>query len=352
MAVAFNSQGQAVTANPTVGTPKLRNDAGMEQSALQLSNLPFTVSVQVANLSANRSMPIGTSRITISLGGLLNIDTSSVKLNNSSNSISNYYTFTAVNIGGDVQIVGVQTGTVPPFFVDSIVFRAFATSVGNSFLTANIDPLIGLDDNDPNNNSSQASYTVTSTTLPVKLNNFNVVRVGCNIDVNYSAEEQINVNRFEVQASKNGTDFFSLGSIAAGFTTKYNGRYAITDAIKSSNLYVRLKTIDNDGQFQFSEVKRIAGTCDGGRSLVLSVYPNPIRSGSLLTINSREGSFNGKYSVSLLDVTGRTLTTQEMQLNNVSNFKFNVGNLTSGQYLLRVFNSELNESAVVGFQKN
>lgn len=352
MAFAINSQGQAVTANPTVGTPKLRNDAGNEQSALQLSNLPFTVSVQVANLSANRTMPAGTSRITISLGGLLNIDTSSVKLNNSANTISQYYNFTAVNVAGDIQIIGTQTGNVPPLFVDSLVFRAFATSVGNSFVTANIDPLVGLDDNDPNNNSSQAPYTVISTTLPVKLNNFNVVKVGCSIDVSYMAEEQTNVNRFEVQASKNGTDFFSLGSIAAGFTTKYSGKYQITDAIKSSNLYVRLKTIDNDGQFEFSEVRRIAGTCDGGRILVLSVYPNPISSGRTLTINSKEGSFNGKYSVSLLDLTGRTLQAKEMQLNNVSNFKFDIGNLSSGQYLLRVFNAELSEASVITFQKN
>jgi hypothetical protein len=285
------------------------------------------------------------------LGGLLNVDTSSRKLNSTGTSISNFYNFSASNVAGEIQIIGTQTRALPADFVDSLVFRALATSVGASGITARIEPLVGFDDLNPVNNVRSTPYAVTSTTVPSKLTEFNVVKTGCNIDVNFVAVEQINVNRYEIQVSKDGREFADLGKISAASNGRYRTSYPITDAIKSSSLYVRLKTVDNDGQVEYSSVRRIAGTCEARRTLVLNVYPNPITTGRSLTINSSEGSFEGKYNVSLLDVNGRLLQVREMQLNNVTNFKFDIGNLSSGQYLIKVANTDDSESAVVRFQK-
>jgi hypothetical protein len=287
----------------------------------------------------------------VGLGGLLNIDTSTVKLNSSSSSISMFYRFTAINVAGEVQLIGTQIRTIPAKFVDSLVFRTFATAVGTSAITTSIETLVGLDDRNPNNNGFSTSYTVTSTTLGANITEFNVVKNGCNFDVNFLAEGQVNVNRYEVEVSKNGSDFTNLAKISSRPNARYNSSYAITDAIKSTSLYVRLKTVDNDGTFEYSAVRRIAGTCEARRSLVLSVYPNPISVGRTLTIASKEDNFNGKYNVSLIDVNGRTLQVREMQLNNVNNFRFELGNISSGQYLIRVASTDETESAVIRFQK-
>jgi hypothetical protein len=349
---ALHSQAQVVvTADPGISAVQLTNDDGIATNTTFVSNLPFRARVAVFNGSAENAIPVGTTRIVIGLGGLLNVDTSTVRFNTSSSSISNFYRFMVVNVAGEIQIIGAQIREIPAKFVDSVVFRTLGTAVGTSAITTSIETLVGLDDRNPNNNSFSTPYTVFSTTLGSKLAEFNVVKNACNIDVNFVAVEQVNVNRYEIEVSKNGSDFSTLGSVSASSNGRYRTNYAITDAIKSASLYVRLKTVDNDGKVEYSAVRRIAGTCEARRTLVLNVYPNPITTGRDLTINSSEGSFDGKYNVSLLDVNGRLLQVREMQLNNVTNFRFNIGNLASGQYLIRVANTDQSESAVVRFQK-
>ena len=319
---ALGSQAQVVTSDPGITPAQLTNDDGNITNTTTLSNLPFQAKVFVLNNSATDPIPTGTTRIVIGLGGLLNIDTSVAKLNSPGSSISAFYRFSAANVAGEVQIIGVQIMQIPVKFVDSLVFRIFSTAVGTSAVTTSIETLPGLDDRNPNNNSYSTPYTVTSVTLPVNLTQFDVVKTGCNIDVNFATENEVNLSKFEIEISKNGTDFVTLGEISPRNSSRYSSRFPITDAIKSVNLFVRLKSVDKDASFQYSSIKRIAGTCDARRTLVLSAYPNPIRFGRSLTITSKEGNFEGTYSVSLLDVSGRTMQVRQVQLNNVSNFRF------------------------------
>lgn len=349
---ALGSQAQVVTADPAITPAQLTNDDGNITNVTTLSNLPFQAKVFVLNNSATDAIPTGTTRIVVGLGGLLNIDTSSVKLNSPSSSISTYYRFSAANVAGEVQLIGLQIREIPVKYIDSLVFRVFATALGTSAVTTSIETLPGLDDRNPNNNSYSTPYTVTSVTLPVNLTQFDVVKSACNFDVTFSTENEVNLSRFEIEASKNGIDFVKIGEIASRNASKYNSSFPITDALKSTNLFVRLKSIDRDATFQYSSVKRIAGNCDSRRTLVLGAYPNPIRSGRSLTITSKEGNFEGKYSVSLIDVTGRLLEVKEMQLNNVSNFRFDIGSIAAGQYLIKVANTDQTESSIIRFQRN
>ena len=44
---------------------------------------------------------------------------------------------------------------------------------------------------------------------------FDVVKRGCNIDVNFATENEVNLSKFEIEVSKNGTEFITLGDISA-----------------------------------------------------------------------------------------------------------------------------------------
>jgi hypothetical protein len=351
LAVALNSNGQAVPADPALGAPSLRSiNTGETVPANTISNQTVIFRLPVRNLDFNNQVPNGSVELKIGLGGNLRLDPTFTL---STARLSQYFTFTSVTTGGQVQITGTQIAAIPAAFFDSTEFRVQGSSVGSSSITASITPInTNVDDLDPNNNTQSLSYTVFSTTvMPSKITVFNVTKTGCTIDVNFVAEEQTNVNRYEVEFSKNGNDFNGLGRVSASANGRYRTNYTITDAIKSASLYVRLKTVDNDGKFEYSAVRRIAGTCDARRNLVINVYPNPITTGRSLTINSNEGNFDGKYNVTLLDVNGRMLQVKEMQLNNVSNFKFDIGTLASGQYMIKVATTDETESSTVRFQK-
>jgi hypothetical protein len=233
------------------------------------------------------------------------------------------------------------------------MFQVVGTSSGSSAASANfsIKPGGNVDDEDGNNNSTSISYTVLIT-LPVTLTQFDVIKSGCNIAVSFNTDEEKNVSMYAIEASKDGNVFSTLGEVPAANAGKYVKTFPITESLKATSLFVRVKTIDKDAKISYSAIRKIAGTCDGQKAFALSLYPNPVTVGKQLTVVATDGSFAGRYNVSLLDLNGRTLQVKQIQLNNVGNFNFGIGNLLSGHYLLRVVNTTGDESAVIHFQKN
>ena len=69
----------------------------------------------------------------------------------------------------------------------------------------------------------------------------------------------------------------------------------------------------------------------------ISVYPNPVTSGSVKV------SFNdlpaGKYQVQLLDLTGKMISSQEVNISNKMQVEnFNLPDVAKGSYLIKVVN--------------
>ncbi|MBC7936597.1 MAG: T9SS type A sorting domain-containing protein [Rhizobacter sp.] len=86
-------------------------------------------------------------------------------------------------------------------------------------------------------------------------------------------------------------------------------------------------------------------------NLKLSVYPNPAKDVKSVMIKVAQGKLNGKYKVTLFDITGKQLRAKELQLNFAPNFTYELGNITPGQYLIKVLNTDGTESSVMKFEK-
>ncbi len=86
-------------------------------------------------------------------------------------------------------------------------------------------------------------------------------------------------------------------------------------------------------------------------SLKLSVYPNPAKDVKSVMIKVAQGKLNGKYKISLFDVTGKQLRSKELQLNFAPNFTYDLGNISAGQYLIKVINVDGKESSIMKFEK-
>jgi uncharacterized repeat protein (TIGR01451 family) len=126
----------------------------------------------------------------------------------------------------------------------------------------------------PNGCNTTVSCRVTiNTILPVKLINFDVARSENNVVLNWKTISETNSDRFEIQRSRNGKTWNTIGSVAAHFESVTVQGYHFSDKAPQtgSSLY-RLKMIDRDNTFSYSRMQQI----DFGRNNGISVYPNPV----------------------------------------------------------------------------
>lgn len=85
--------------------------------------------------------------------------------------------------------------------------------------------------------------------------------------------------------------------------------------------------------------------------LKLGIFPNPVHDVKSVMIKLVQGRLIGKYSIGLYDVQGKLLRAKELQLNSVSNFSYELGNIAAGQYHIKVLNTNGTQSSVLKFEK-
>ena len=189
--------------------------------------------------------------------------------------------------------------------------------------------------------NSASSVSIVSTTglvpLPVRFIGFNAVRNKDKALLNWSvAEESSITDRYEVLRSTNGVDFTSIATIKSFNNGRSSNSYSFTQESLSSILtkgviYFRIKQIDKDGKFVYTDIKNIRLSVKG---LIAGVYPNPIKQNTTLTFDLVE---NSRVTYSITDVSGKTMETYQVDGFKGSNIKtLNLGKYAAGAYTLKV----------------
>jgi hypothetical protein len=160
---------------------------------------------------------------------------------------------------------------------------------------------------------------------PVKILHFTAVKENNAVVCKWQTASEINFSHFEIQRSFNGTDFTSIGAYVA----KGIGDYAFTDLlnnldIKSNSLFYRLKLVDKDASFTYSEIKNVH---IASLQNSLQVYPTPAK--DFVTINCVGGK-----NLFIIDFTGRTIVNKSF--NNSNQLKLDVSHLNKGLYVVQV----------------
>lgn len=143
--------------------------------------------------------------------------------------------------------------------------------------------------------------------LPVEIINFNISAASSEIALSWQTASEIDNAGFEIQRSKNGVDFQTLSFIEGRGSTGDLQSYSFVDdsKLRTNKLYYyRLKQIDFDGNFDYSNVlsTKLIGTEISG---VFS--PNPISSGQTRLVYSTPE--NGQLTLRIFDVMGKELLT-------------------------------------------
>ncbi len=151
----------------------------------------------------------------------------------------------------------------------------------------------------------------------------------------WKTENEINIKGFELERSIDGNRFNEIAFVNAtgnnGSTSNYD--YRDNDAIEQQSiiLYYRLKIINTDGSFKYSNVITISLPIT---KAIITIAPNPVFNDVRGTIVS---PITGNVNLRIFDNTGRIIlqTTTFVKKGNNS-FVHNINNLARGWYYVDI----------------
>lgn len=132
--------------------------------------------------------------------------------------------------------------------------------------------------------------------LPVTLIDFSAAKNENNVLLRWKTASETNSKSFEIERSKNGKVWNTIGTVSAHFESATIQNYHFTDLHPEigSGLY-RLKMIDMDNTFSYSRIQEVKGE----KILDISVYPNPVS--DELIVSSNLSSIS---EIKLIDLKG------------------------------------------------
>lgn len=178
--------------------------------------------------------------------------------------------------------------------------------------------------------SPNANYTKSkcdNSPLPVRLADFQGRWVeGKGNYLSWLTYQEQNNDRFEIQAGTDAKAFESTGRVVGKGTTSVAQFYEFIDAQPQAELtYYRLKQVDLDGQFSYSNVIAVRRGVEVVSRLI--AYPNPVTDELYLQLTPNQTD----SEVSIYDLSGRRLVQQFGRAQSVE-----VKSLVLGSYLVEV----------------
>lgn len=172
-----------------------------------------------------------------------------------------------------------------------------------------------------------ASFIIsTATPLPVEFISVNASSNEESVILNWSTAMEINNDIFVVERSEDGELWEEIGVVPGAGNSMSILEYSFADVSPLSNAksFYRIKQIDFDGKYDFSEVVTAQVSLTEN---IVKVSPNPATS-DYVTISST----NEIYSVEVRDITGKLILTEY----NATTQKLNISSLNNGIYYIRV----------------
>lgn len=186
--------------------------------------------------------------------------------------------------------------------------------------------------------------TGTAAALPVELIDFSAQSIEKNITLKWKTATETNNAGFELQRSSDNQTFERLSFIEGKGTTDIVQNYSFDDDRLFINqvYYYRLKQIDYDGQFVYSDIVSV----DFRKDTDISIAPNPVK--DKLNITNAE---NWKGTVNLLIFTVNGQLVQRVQYDNPDySISLNIQDLRAGMYHVQIVSN--NQTVTQRFVKN
>lgn len=187
-----------------------------------------------------------------------------------------------------------------------------------------------------NNNITEFSqfFITRASILPVELISFDAYQGPDNtVEVAWTTTNEIDLERYEVERSRDGVSFEQLGFLfAKGVVESTDYDFVDYDPFEGNNYY-RLKSVDLDGQYSYSDIKSISINKENTK---YQVYPNPAEEHVNVIINE---DLSSPSVILLLNQQGQKL----MQIEINRDTRLNTSALPAGLYHLIIRNERHQE---------
>ncbi|SNS77375.1 Por secretion system C-terminal sorting domain-containing protein [Ekhidna lutea] len=165
--------------------------------------------------------------------------------------------------------------------------------------------------------------------LPVEFISFKVELKESASHLLWSTAQEINNDRFEIEHSIDGINFEMVGTIGGNGTVNEVMEYTFVHKdLKSGFNYYRLKQIDFDGQYEYSEIKRVS--MGAFEDVSVNIFPNPADSEATIQIHDGFAT-----RIELITLRGTILKFMEYQ-DGTNKHTFDLTDLNAGMYLIRI----------------
>lgn len=187
------------------------------------------------------------------------------------------------------------------------------------------------------NGDADVQICFVAAVLPVELTSFEGRSEEVGSILNWETASELNNDYFEVQYSMDGRDFTMLNKVAGNGTTSTSQNYSyVHKNPTSTNNYYRLKQVDFDGAFEYSDIVYLQSKRGDDP---IAIYPNPA-----YDVVTYQGV---AATLTFYDVYGRKV----MEKNTEERTTFDVSNLEIGVYLIEI-STGTNEKMIKQFIKN
>ncbi len=184
--------------------------------------------------------------------------------------------------------------------------------------------------------------TDISNPLPVQLLSFEAKANGNDVALNWITASELNNKGFEIERSSDGIEFSKVKFVEGKGNTNKVSNYLTLDidaflSARSNTLYYRLKQLDADGSFSYSNIVSVSKSELSG-SIVL--YPNPFNRELHIAVKSSKET---SAVISMIDIQGRELYHNPAQQIHKGENTISidmVANLKAGIYFISIQTGE------------
>jgi hypothetical protein len=177
--------------------------------------------------------------------------------------------------------------------------------------------------------------------LPVEFLYFEASIYAEVVEIDWATATEIDNDKFEVERSVDGVKFEKIGEVIGNGDSNIKIEYAFDDitfsGVFSEDIYYRLKQIDYDGEFEYSEIARVYRPLE---KKTLEVVPNPYSSSFDLQFVATQPE---KVSIRVLDMNGKSYYSSRYDASKGPN-SFTIDdlyNIPVGLYLVNIQGSTI-----------
>ena len=175
---------------------------------------------------------------------------------------------------------------------------------------------------------------IDTTIVPVELVSFAGSIIDGKVQLEWNTATELNNLGFEIQKSNDKENWINIGFVEGRGTSSEKNYYNFQDNnIVSTKNYYRLKQIDFDGIFCYSEITEVSFPIDN--YYLSQNYPNPFNPASLIQFGISDPS---KVKIVLFDVAGqevKTLIDKEYDI-GIYSIQILANDLSSGVYFYKM----------------